>query len=128
MRKLFFDKNLTDLVPKLRHDGICDPISRENETKVWQAIHAACDKDLKQFPTSLEQDQDLLKTDLTDNQRTCVLLRVEIKELLGFLQRFGDLVQKLFQMKVEEARAMVEAEEDLKANASYIDQAVSAFM
>jgi hypothetical protein len=112
----------------MRHNGICDPISREIEIKVWQAIGAACNKDLKLFPTSLEQDQDLLKTDLTENQRNCVLYRIEIKELLGYLKRFGNLVQKLFQLKVEEARAMVETDKDLKANTSYIDEAVIAFM
>ncbi|CAD8091297.1 unnamed protein product [Paramecium sonneborni] len=72
------------------------PIGIYNELDMWKMIGRICKKALKQYPTTFEQDQEILKIcELTTNQRNCLILRMGEKEILKFYQQFSDKMKQL---------------------------------
>lgn len=70
------------------------PISRRNETAALSALVAACESRLQQFPTSIEEDEALLKdASLQRNVRNIVMVRRDEKVILKY---FLDLAQTAF--------------------------------
>ena len=66
--------------------------SKESELEAWQYIAKLCDLTLERYPTTLEEDIELLESDdissfLGHNKRNCVLLRKGEKEILHFLKQ-----------------------------------------
>ena len=62
-----------------------------NEKKVWGSIKELCEQALQKYPTTWEQDNEILKDEsLTFNQRNCVLFRSGEKEILHFLIDFSE--------------------------------------
>jgi hypothetical protein len=62
---------------------------------------------LKLYPTSLDQDNDLLNDDqtnnnLTHNIRNCIRFRKKEKEILQFLLELGQKVKKIMSYKFRE--------------------------
>lgn len=81
------------------------PLSRANEIQVWQAVKTICTDYLNEYPTTLDQDIELLKDDsLTFNQRNCVLFRSGEKEILVYFIEFADLCLSLLDMKFKDAK------------------------
>ncbi|MFY0576861.1 SETD3 family histone-lysine N-methyltransferase [Cystobacter fuscus] len=59
------------------------PVSVACEERVLGTLAAACEERLKAFPTTLEEDERLLREGpLSPNERSCVLLRRQEKRLL----------------------------------------------
>lgn len=76
------------------------------------AVKALCEISLKQYPTSYQEDLDLLESDekekqLTQNERSCVLFRSGEKKILHFLIDASDKIQHLFTLSLKEARRYV---------------------
>jgi histone-lysine N-methyltransferase SETD3 len=60
-----------------------DPLSVACEERVLSTLAAACEERLNAFPTSLEEDERLLREGpLSPNERSCVLMRRQEKRLL----------------------------------------------
>jgi histone-lysine N-methyltransferase SETD3 len=61
-----------------------EPLSVDNEARTLELLALMCKARLMSFPTSLEEDERLLREEsLSPNIRNCVLLRHEEKRLLG---------------------------------------------
>lgn len=59
----------------------------KNEVKVWTSIHRLVSEYLSRFPTTLEEDLEILRDEdccnkLTSNERNCVVFRVGEKKIL----------------------------------------------
>lgn len=65
------------------------PLSERNEAKLLPALVAACEARLDRYPTSLEEDERILREEtLSLNARNCVLLRRgEKRLLLSYVER-----------------------------------------
>lgn len=65
------------------------PISIENETQILNQIRDQCIVQLKNYPTSYEEDVKILKTrkDLTYNQRNCVIMRSSEKHVTIYIDK-----------------------------------------
>ena len=62
------------------------PLSLKNERKVLEKIYSMAKAGLNAYPTTYQEDLEILKRDdLTFNQRNCVLFRSGEKEILIFL-------------------------------------------
>ena len=74
----------------------------ETELRAWQLIQTLAESALAKFPTSLDQDLALLQdSSLTYNQRNCIKLRSQDKQILHFwintasmIPDFAGLTQK----------------------------------
>ena len=72
---------------------------------MWVKIKAMCAEALARYPCSLDEDYEILKrSDLTFNERNCVLFRSGEKEILVFLMEMGEYVIKLLDMKFKDAK------------------------
>jgi hypothetical protein len=58
------------------------PVSLRNELEVYRTLVMACQNLLRRYKTTLQQDVDLLKTELSENVRNAVVLRKGEKETL----------------------------------------------
>ena len=81
------------------------PISIENERKVLQHAQAMAQKALGKYPTTLEEDTELLKSSsLTQNQRNCVLMRQGEKEILHWYLNLATKVLSLLDMPKKDVK------------------------
>ncbi|CAD8065890.1 unnamed protein product [Paramecium primaurelia] len=72
-------------------------VSIQNELSMWNQIVNICTHSLNQYPTTLEQDQEIHKIcELTINQRNCLILRIGEKKILQFYLKFGNKMSQLF--------------------------------
>lgn len=55
-----------------------------------------CEIALSKYPTTLEQDLQLLKENDGENEQNCIKLRIGEKEVIQEVIRFVDLIEKLF--------------------------------
>lgn len=102
------------LLPQIVHEctpengrfspGRIPPISIQNELNALQQLKALALAGLAAYPETLEQDAELLATDLTENQRNCVLMRQGEKEILAWYVRFVDTVTPLLSLQPKELR------------------------
>jgi histone-lysine N-methyltransferase SETD3 len=58
------------------------PITLRNELEVYRTLMLACQNLMKRYPTSLQQDAELLQGELTPNRRNAIELRKGEKETL----------------------------------------------
>ncbi|CAD8163405.1 unnamed protein product [Paramecium octaurelia] len=72
-------------------------IGIQNELAMWNLIENLCIRALNQYPTTLEQDLEILKIcELTTNQRNCLILRMGEKKILNFYKQFSEKMRQLF--------------------------------
>lgn len=65
------------------------PFGIENETRVWKKVGMLVDEALSKYPTSYEEDLDILKEEkrsLSQNERNCVTFRSEEKKIYRFFK------------------------------------------
>jgi len=70
---------------KIQDTTIIDPVNYHNEARVMQVLAKAAEAQLKEFSNSLDEDNKILadeKSNLTMNQRNCVVQRRGEKEIL----------------------------------------------
>ena len=84
---------------------------------------------LSRYPTSLEDDNDLLTKDdaekiFTSNERNCVLYRQGEKIILAFLETAADRFLKLLTMSQKEARKEVNSYKGFEPCADYFRHTV----
>ena len=87
-------------------------ISKENEAAAWKLISKVADEALAQYPTTLEEDVQILAKDnaehsLAQNKRNCVLYRKMDKEVLYFLKDSAQKVAELMTMTAKDAKKEV---------------------
>ena len=83
--------------------GYLPKYTKENEAKAWKLISSACDKNLSRYPTTLQEDIELLAKDdqepsLGFNIRNCILYRKGEKDILHYLKDCCDKIQKCVKM------------------------------
>ena len=84
-------------------------ISKRNERKVWETIKAMSQEGLERYPTTLQEDMEILqRDDLSFNTRNCTLFRSGEKEILVFLIELADYVLNLLNMKFKDAKRMTQ--------------------
>ena len=84
-------------------------ISKKNELATWKLIMGYCSEGLEQYPSTKEEDEEILKReDLTFNMRNCVLFRHGEKEILAFLFELGEKVTQILGMKFKDAKKLVQ--------------------
>jgi len=83
------------------------PISVELEMKVLERVKELCESQLKKYKTTLKEDKELLKTDLTQNQRNSVDLRSGEKEILHYLINFTEKTLPLLMISSKNIRKAV---------------------
>jgi histone-lysine N-methyltransferase SETD3 len=108
----FSELNDTSLIPKLLQECQDDKntfratkvpcLSVKNEKKVIKKFRDLVTEGLARYSTSLEEDKEILKRDLTENQRNCTLMRVGEKEILHYFLEFTDAVLNVIDLPFKE--------------------------
>ena len=83
------------------------PLNLKNEKKVMQKFRVMATEGLARYLTTLEQDREILKTDLTENQRNCTLMRAGEKEILHYFLDFSDTVLSLIDLPLKEVKKSI---------------------
>lgn len=77
----------------------------DTEIKTWKRIKQMTEAKLDDFDATLEQDLEMLKgDDLTRNQRNCIQVRKEYKEILHWLIETADKLVELMNMPYKDAK------------------------
>ena len=105
------------------------PISLENEMKVWRRIHRMVIEAQSRYATTLEEDNQLLEEDDKEkkysyNERNCILFRQGEKIILRFLQIAGERFLKLLTMSQKEARKEVNSYKGFEPCSDYFRQTI----
>ena len=102
----------TDMsIPKQFTENI-ERFSKENELKAWELIFKLANRQLNQYPTSLEEDYKILRKECTNQHlepsiRSCVHYRYSEKMVLNFLKDCSVRLKVLTTMTAIEARQQV---------------------
>lgn len=88
---------------KKQDGGIADyikPMDIRNEAMAWSKIKSIVVEALGKYPTTLDEDYEILKNDksLTYNTRNCVLLRVGEKKILHFVNNTAEILLEMAKM------------------------------
>ena len=95
------------------------PLSIRNERRVLEKIHFLAKSRYEGYPTSIEEDNEILKReDLTFNQRNCVLMRHGEKTILIFLIDMTSVFLKMLDMNFKNARKEFESLPDARKDAT----------
>lgn len=70
---------------------------------MWKELTVRCEAQIKGYPSTDEKDEELLKTDLTENQRNCVRLRLGEKLIFQYLIDTAATFLKILFMTKKEA-------------------------
>lgn len=97
--------------------GYIEKVSIENETATWKQITKIVDKALSEYPTTLDEDKELLEKDakensLSLNQKNCIRYRMSEKKVLHFLKDCSRQILEFANMTGEEATAEIERREN----------------
>ena len=86
-----------------------EPFSQENEIAMHEKIIQIAENYLKKYPTSLEEDEKILKTEknLSFNERNIYVLRASEKKMLSFLIEMAKTAILVFKMPLEEAKKKI---------------------
>ena len=71
-----------------------EPVSVRNEMAVLRMVKAAADEALRAFDTTLEEDEELLRSEAYpeySNERNCVLMRRGEKQVLRWYARLAEV-------------------------------------
>ena len=79
------------------------PISKELEIKVLKHLSLLCRRALGKYPTTFEEDQNLLKTkkNISFNLRNCLLLLMSEKTVLSYFIFFCEYCLELLKLKTQ---------------------------
>jgi hypothetical protein len=93
---MIFNPNINDDEKSLFYNIY--PINIENEKQVLTRIKKISSDYLIAYPTSREEDLKLLDTDLTQNIRNCILMRMGEKSVLNFYLDFANYSLSLIEI------------------------------
>ena len=95
--------------------GHLQPFSKQNELAAWKMVFNVCEDLIKKFPTSLQEDRDILENEtLTPNVRNCIFYRTIEKDILHFMQMCSLWACEILSLtSLEEAKAHMELWEDI---------------
>jgi histone-lysine N-methyltransferase SETD3 len=79
------------------------PISKELEIKVLKHLNLLCRRALGKYPTTFEEDQNILKTkkNISFNLRNCLLLLMSEKTVLSYFIFFCEYCLELLKLKTQ---------------------------
>ena len=98
------------------------PISKELEIKVLKHLSLLCQKALGKYPTTFEEDQNLLKTkkNISFNLRNCLLLLMSEKTVLSYFIFFCEYCLELLKLKTQ-IEVLTKLSSDYKYNDCQFD-------
>ncbi len=108
------------------------PLSIRNESKVMLRMKLECMKVQDGYPTTLEEDLEILKNDdegngpvpISENYRNAVLMRSGEKKVLKYLIETVDLMMPLFEMNLQEAKKAVKTMDLTEDQSDYIKSTI----
>ena len=80
------------------------PISLQNEVKVIEKLREMALEGMAKYPNTLEEDAEILKGELTENQRNCTLMRQGEKIILKFFIELTEFVLPLFSLSIKQIK------------------------
>lgn len=84
--------------------GKVPPISVQNEKQVLLKLSKKAKKGMSKYATTLEDDAEILKGELTENQRNCTLMRQGEKFIVQFMLDLVEFVMPLFEKPVKDIK------------------------
>jgi hypothetical protein len=124
LRFLMYDENIDSLLNIINENYklmmedssagfyLISPLSVKNELDVMKKIQEICEKELNKYPHSLEEDEELIRkdknqeTNLTNNFRNCVIMRMSEKKILKYYIQFARYCCYLFE-KTEKVKYFI---------------------
>ena len=105
------------------------PFSLQAEVKVWHKIKKLAEDQLDKYPTSYQEDLELLDKDekesgLTYNKRNCVLFRSGEKKILHFLVTTAERMIALSEMSQKDAKKHVNQLKDFDVCMDYFKSVI----
>ena len=80
------------------------PISVANEKKVISKFKVMIVEAIARYQTTLEQDGELLKTELTENERNCTLMRQGEKIILHYFLEFTTFILNILDLPLKDVK------------------------
>lgn len=80
------------------------PLNVQNEKKVLGKFYDMVKEGIAKYQTTIEEDEEILKGELTENQRNCTLMRHGEKTILKFFEEMIPNVLKMFDMPLKEVK------------------------
>jgi len=74
-----FQKNVDDKIAIFQ----CEAFSKENERDTIQILQSMISQLLGQYPTTIEEDETIIKTDISLNKHVAIGYRIERKKILA---------------------------------------------
>ena len=99
------------------------PISILNERKALNNLMKIAEENLKKYPTSITEDEELLGKFLTLNQKNCISMRLCEKKVLEYLIRLGQVVVPLLELPYSQIRKntlILEFQEYIETSIKYL--------
>jgi hypothetical protein len=106
-----------DILQKSSTQGYMEPISKRNELAVWDILTTKFEALINRFPTTLQEDEQLLKRDekdgkLTINEKNCISMRMKEKQICNFFLNTAKRSQKVLKMDIKIAHDKILKYED----------------
>ena len=80
------------------------PLSISNEKRVLNKLREMARKGLSKYLTTYEDDVEILKGDLSDNQRNCTLMRQGEKIILNYMVELVEFALPLFELQLKDIK------------------------
>ena len=95
--------------------------SLKNELKMWQRIKDDCAEVLKNYPTTVDEDKELLKdtSKFSFAEQNCIQLRYNEKLIMIYMVKTADIFLRLLLLSRKEANAEVNKMENFKEEFNY---------
>jgi histone-lysine N-methyltransferase SETD3 len=101
------------------------PVSVRNEEEVLKLLSKICERTLKEFPTSIADDKQLLSKskNLTNNIRNCIVMRLSEKEVLKSYITLNKMCEPLFELYRKKAspKKIYTSINQVKLNIKYLE-------
>lgn len=83
------------------------PITIQTEVRLWERVKTIANLNMQKYETTYQEDQEILKQEMSFQARNCVVLRAGEKKILQFLIDTADLFIKICRMTKKDAKIFV---------------------
>mmetsp|Transcript_5273 Transcript_5273/g.4862 ORF Transcript_5273/g.4862 Transcript_5273/m.4862 type:complete len:177 (-) Transcript_5273:22-552(-) len=94
-----FEALLEDIKKQKKEDLLPRTLHFDQEKVVLASLIATFRNRLDQYPSTIQQDQDLLRTNLSSNERNCILVRLGEKIVLTTYLDFAEFALSFIEME-----------------------------
>ena len=113
--------------------GYMSVVSLDNEESAWRTIEDAVDATLAKYPTTLDEDREILEEDKTENslgknKTNCILFRMSEKMVLLQIKDWADKIMQVTRLDMEEAVELVKTWENKGNFYHYFEHTICPLM